>query len=426
MWANVTVAAVFGLAALTSFAGAYRGSRLRQPDARTGLRALLVIVGCWALLQALQMLTTDRALATALSTVGLVVGFGTVFAWLYFCSAYTGRTYHRQRRFWIGAIALYATLTAVKLTNPLHGRYFTATMASDPYTRLVIEQGAFYWASFLLAYTLTAIGMYFLLELFVEAEQPTATLQLLVGVTALPIVPKLLSGLYPRLVPELSYEPIGVAIFALGTLYFVEETFTDLEVPTRRQLFERTDEGVISIDPSGEIREYNERAAAFVPSLGEEITTLEGLLAFFSIAERTDGVQTVTREDESGIRRYRLAAHELAFGPHRVGRSIFIEETTERHLRKRNVQLFERAVETTAQAVLITDREGTTPTSTRPSRTRRAIAARRPSAGRRTFSTRAPTTRPSTRSCGRRSSPARRGPTRSSISANPACSTPPR
>ena len=97
MLLNGVIAAVFGAAALACFAGAYRGSRLRRRDARFGLRVLLVIVGVWAGLQAIQMLVTDRGLAVALFTAGLMVGFGTVWAWLYCCSAYTGRDYHRRR-----------------------------------------------------------------------------------------------------------------------------------------------------------------------------------------------------------------------------------------------------------------------------------------------------------------------------------------
>ena len=166
---NHTVALVFGLAGVACFWAVFRGSQLTQPEARAGLRALLGIVGLWAVIQAAQMLTADLVVATTLFTGGLIIGFGTVFAWLYFCSAYTGRQFHRQPWFWVGAVILYGTLTAVKLTNPLHGQYFTAQMATEPYTRLVIEQGALYWVSFLLAYALTFIGIYLLFRLFHQA-----------------------------------------------------------------------------------------------------------------------------------------------------------------------------------------------------------------------------------------------------------------
>ena len=361
MITNAVVAAVFGLAGVGCFWAGFRGSQLSQPDARAGLRALLGIVGLWAVIQAAQMLTTDLVVATALFTGGLIIGFGTVFAWLYFCSAYTGRQFHRQPWFWVGAVILYGTLTAVKLTNPLHGQYFTAQMATEPYTRLVIEQGTLYWISFLLAYALTFLGIYLLFRLFHQAEQSTTGLSLLVAVTALPIIPKLLSGLYPTVIPELSYEPLGVAIFALGAVYFVNESFSSLEAPTRNELFEQTDNGVISIGPSGTIHEFNSRAGQILPGLGESITTRSALLDRLGIDSLSAHAEKVQLDATDGDkpRLYLVTASTLTVGPHEFGESVFLEEITTQHRHKQRLNLLERAVETINQAVIITDRSGT-------------------------------------------------------------------
>jgi len=362
MVSNAVVAAVFGLAAVICFSGAYRGSRLRQPDARAGLRALLILSGAWALVQALQLFTTDVTVATTMFTVSLVIGFSTVFAWLYFCSAYTGNSYHRTWGFWAATIALYSVVTALKLSNPIHGRYYSATMVTEPNTRLIIEQSSMYWASFVVAYGLAAVGFYLLFRLFRNADRSTGALVGLVFVMALPIIPKVASALYPTAIPNLSYDPIGVAIFAVGVLFVVDDAFEGLEAPTRNELFEQTDEGVISIDPTGTIQEFNQQAARFFPELGTSVTTKPELLELLALDSFTDESQTVSIADETadeGTRRYRVRIHTLTAGPHTFGESVFVKEITDEHRRKQQLELFERAIESSHQAVLVTDREAT-------------------------------------------------------------------
>jgi len=84
----------------------HRGGRLRgQPLPRLahrrcghapGFAALLVTSGGWAAAQVGFLLAPGADLKVAFHVVGLVVGFSTTGAWLYFCSAYSGRTMHRD------------------------------------------------------------------------------------------------------------------------------------------------------------------------------------------------------------------------------------------------------------------------------------------------------------------------------------------
>ena len=359
---NATLAAVFGLAALVCFSGAYYGSRLRHPDAETGLRALFILTGVWALAQAVQLLVMNETVARGLFTVSLVVGFATVFAWLYFCSAYTGNTYHRTRWFWIGTTALYSVVTTLKLTNPIHGEYFSATWVTEPQTRLIIEQSSMYWASFIVAYGLAAVGIYLLFIHFRQSDRSTGALVGLLGVMALPIIPKIASAMSPTVVPNLSYDPIGVAIFAVGVLYVVDDAFEGLEAPTRNVLFERTDIGVISIDTTGEIQEFNQQAAQFFPELGESVRTKAELRDLLGLDSFADDGQTVSIADgtaDNGTRRYDVHGHTLTVGPEEFGESVFVEDITDEHRRKLQLERFERAIESIQQAVFITDREAT-------------------------------------------------------------------
>ncbi len=163
--------AAFAAAAVACFAVAYKGSRLSNPDSRRGLRWLLLVGGAWAALQTGGLLVTDESVAAAVYTLSLVGGFATVGAWLYFCSAYTGNEYHRRPTYRAVAVGTYLVVVAVKVTNPIHGLYFSATVRTESTTLLLIDQGVLYWLSFGLSYALTGIGFLFLYRI---SRTPTA------------------------------------------------------------------------------------------------------------------------------------------------------------------------------------------------------------------------------------------------------------
>ncbi|WP_370515827.1 histidine kinase N-terminal 7TM domain-containing protein, partial [Halapricum sp. CBA1109] len=156
---RVSYAAVFGATALVCAVAVYRAGWLRTDDASVGLRALLVIVGLWSAVQSAQFLAPD-SLLEPLYLLGQVTGFASVGAWLYFCSAYTGRQYHRQRRYWIAGLATYGTVTAVKLTQPIHRSYVETRVVGDPFRYLLVDPEPLYWAVLLGAYLLAAVGFY--------------------------------------------------------------------------------------------------------------------------------------------------------------------------------------------------------------------------------------------------------------------------
>lgn len=346
------IAAIFAVSGIACFAGAYRGSRLQNPDASLGLRVLLVVVGLWASLQAIQMSAplffTSTELMEQFSivffTTGLVVGFATVWAWLWFASAYTGRAFHRDPRFHLAAGAVYLSLTLIKITNPLHGQYFTAELATEPYVRLVIEQQPFYWFSFALAYGLTAVGLYMLLVMFYRSDHSTWTLSGLVLITGGSIIPKVISGYRPDLIPELSYEPVGVAIFALGALYVVEDTFLSLEASAKEKFVQETDEAIITIGTDGWIQDYNSRAEDFIAGLGTTITTVSDLKDKIPIGEINNGARVIQYNHPEGSRYYLVVDREIKVGPHQIGRALLLQDVTvskqrQQELSRHNEQL---------------------------------------------------------------------------------------
>lgn len=180
-------ALLFGLAGAVCTAGVVRARRIEDADTRRGLVALLATSAGWAVSHALLLVVPATRPKTGIYLIGLILGFSTVFVWLYFCSAYTGRAYHRRTPVRRAAVVLYLAVVAVKVTNPLHGLYFTTTLVAEPFPHLAIRQGLFHWVVTGLSYTLAGVGMFALFEAFVESEYDATPLAGLVGLAGLPI-----------------------------------------------------------------------------------------------------------------------------------------------------------------------------------------------------------------------------------------------
>lgn len=321
---------LFALSAATCFAAALRGSRLRNGDARRGLRWLLVIVGLWGALQAGVLVVGEESTATALYTLSLAVGFATVFAWLYFASAYAGHGYHRRPTYRWAGIAVYVVVVATKVTNPIHGRYFAAEFRTEPVRRLVVDQGVLYWGSFALAYALTAVGFYLLYRLYRESEQSSWTLVALFAATGLAVVPNLLARLVSVPLPELSYEPLGVAVFAVGIVYLVEDTFLAVERTATRSFVERTAGGVLVLDPDGRLRDHNERAAELFPSIAHGETRVEAISPAIAEAYREERPTLIDIcEDEDATRTYCVTGESLTVGSQDFGWALLVQDVTD-------------------------------------------------------------------------------------------------
>jgi len=96
---------IFIVAALACFASLTRLQHITHTDTRRGLWALLLTSGGWATAHVGFLVSPTTSLKLGWYTVGLVVGLATVGAWLYFCSAYTGRTYHHQPRHIVASLS---------------------------------------------------------------------------------------------------------------------------------------------------------------------------------------------------------------------------------------------------------------------------------------------------------------------------------
>ncbi|WP_302080231.1 PAS domain S-box protein [Salinibaculum rarum] len=311
--------------------------RLASRDVRRGLAALLVLSGLWALAVVAQLLASSFAVKKLLYTVGLVFGFGTVFAWLYFVSAYTGRQFHRDRKVVAAGAGLFGLAALIKVTNSIHGAYFTATLKATPFSHIVVDHSAIHWLLTGVAYTLSGVGFWLIYDAFKGRETPV-TLYALIGATALPIVPYFLAALFPDLLLRVNYEPLGVAIFAVGVLFFVQDSFLELSSPGHSQLVDILSEGVVLLDENDGVVSYNDHAKEAFSELTQagNIEAVDADLAALSVGEQC----IVTTTVDGVTHNYQATRKAIDTGPQfiatavtltRVTRLVHLEEITRVH-----------------------------------------------------------------------------------------------
>ncbi|WP_338741369.1 histidine kinase N-terminal 7TM domain-containing protein [Haloplanus salilacus] len=331
-------ALVFVAATVSCAAGVVRARDVEDAETRRGLVVLLATSGGWAASHAALLVLPAEALKTAVYLFGLILGFSTVFAWLYFCSAYTGRTYHRRTAYRWAGVALYLGVVAVKVTNPIHHLYFTTGFVSTPFDHLAIQQGMFHWVVTGLSYALATVGMFALFEAFADAEYDATPLAVLVGLAGAPVVLDIVGYATPLLI-DMIHAPLGVAAFAVGVLFVFEDRFFAV------QLTEGVEGATIFLDDDGRIREYNHAARRLFPALdgavGDPVTAVP------EIAEALDDDddRDVVDVDVDGDRRhYVVSDNAFEIGQGSLGRIVVLSDVTRierqrRELERHNQQL---------------------------------------------------------------------------------------
>lgn len=315
--------AVFALAALGCVASAARLRRISDPDTRRGLLALLLTSGGWAVAHVGFLVSPTMQLKLGWYVLGLVLGLAAVGAWLYVCSAYTNRTYHHNPTYRRLAVGAYIVLVAVKLTNPLHHGYFTATAVATPFPHLAVATGPLHWVAMGLSYALAVVGYFMLLELFGAIDLDTRPLMGLVAITGLPVVADLVGYTTPLLI-DMTYEPLGVAVFAVGVAFVYLDRFDAVQLAAER------DTPVIALDADGHVRDTNRTARSLFPALETARgASLEAVLP--TVAERLESDDPVLEIRQAGRTRY-FRVTETPYGPAKtgLGSTLTFTDVTER------------------------------------------------------------------------------------------------
>jgi signal transduction histidine kinase len=367
---------LFLLAAIGCAIALFGVRELSDRDTRYGLYWLLASTGLWAVTEGGRLYVGSVSAASALFMIGIVIGFGAVGAWLYFCSAYAGHDHHRNPRVRAVAVGVFLLVVGIKLTNPLHGAYFTASETTEPFPHVAIELSTLHWITVVIAYACSAIGFYMLFELFAEADVRTTSLAGLVGLTTLPVVCNALGLLTGPWLLALNYEPIGVAAFALGVVYVSQSTFETVRRTGQRRVIDELDEAILVLDEEDIVREANAAARRLFPSVavGDAVaSTLPAVDAYLderethtdtateavapvdgtgqsSAGSSSDGggdtelttadVMSIDRDGET--RHYLVQVTPLEVGTRQVGRALVFGDVTRVERQRRELEQLEQ------------------------------------------------------------------------------------
>ncbi|WP_254274395.1 sensor histidine kinase [Haloarcula marina] len=320
-WLFIGYVMLFSVTAVVCLATIPRARSIQHPGTRKGLIGLLGSVSLWSAGYVGYFLAPTEPVKYAFYIIGFVFAFVAVGAWLYFCAAYTGRP-PREAPYRNVAIGIFLVFTVLKFTNPLHNLYFTAEWTTDPFPHLAIQHQLLYWIVLGLSYAVIAVGFFMLIEQFYHTGTDSRPLIGLLGLTAIPTIVTILGEQIEEVLP-LMYEPPGVALFAVGTLFVYIHRFEAI------RLTGETDDPAVFLGTNRQILDYNQAASRIFPDLQDSIgTSVESVSS--SLAEKISekGILTVMSND--GIRAYEVSSAPFMAGEVQTGQLVTLTDVTAR------------------------------------------------------------------------------------------------
>ena len=322
---------VFAIAGLVCLVSLHTLRRVEDPDTRRGLAWLLVLTGGWSVAHVAYLVAPSPSLQYVSFLTGLIFGIAAVGPWLYFCSAYSGRSLHRHRTVRFVAVATFLGIAMVKVTNPFHGLYFSVVTATEPFPHLGIQHEPLHWIVMGVAYALAIVGFFMLFELFVDVSYDTKPLMAVAGLTGIPVVFDLAGALTPYLL-DITHSPVGVAAFAVGVLYVYVGRFQTV------QLTADSENPVLLLDQDGRIREWNRAATTLIPALDNAHRKPLSAVAP-ALAEAVSGSSQRIDIDRDGTTRYyRVTTNPFSTDRARLGTMVVLSDITEREQHRRTIE----------------------------------------------------------------------------------------
>lgn len=321
---------LFGASALICFLGAYRARTVPDQGVRRAFVALLLTSGGWAGTYFGVFVAPTTDLAKGFHLAGLIIGAVSVGAWLWFCSAYAGRDLHRDPKALKVGLWVLVLIVVTKLTNPWHGLYFTAAPAEAPFPHLALDYHLLYWGSAALAYALAAVGYFILYDLFRNVGSGGGALVPLAGLTALPILFNAVGYASPSLL-NISHEPLGVAVFAIGVFYLYGEEFRAVRFAGGQE------EPAFVLGRGGIVQEYNQSASALLRENGHSEDVIGRPLADVlpEVWEALTNEEPAIQFGEGpSVRYYQLEADSVGSGETELGHFLVLSDVTEHRVRE--------------------------------------------------------------------------------------------
>lgn len=337
----------FAIATLVCLVGAYRARQIQYAGTRQSLVVFFLTSAGWAAAYIGFLLLSGPGAKTFFYQVSLIVGFGTVWAWLWFCSAYTGRALHRNAAALRFAALVFGIVVVLKLTNPLHQLYYTLEPVSQDAFGFAVRHGILYWVVMGVSYALAAAGYLMLFELFVKTETRTAPLAVLTVLTAVPAVLNIVGHVTP-IFRDITHEPLGVAVFAVGVLFVYTYQFQAV------RLAGSLSEPTLMLGADGRIADYGQQAADLFPALKDRSAIGAPLAAVLpALAQRLEAEEesVLETDDDATPRYYRIVETDVGGGEAQGRRIVILSDITERERRQRALQTRQEKVEALYAAV---------------------------------------------------------------------------
>lgn len=341
-WILSAHALLFIVSAIVCLATIPRAKAIQHTGTRNGLLGLLVSVTIWSVGYVGYLLGPTARWKVGFYILGSVFAFVAVGAWLYFCAAYTGRP-PQNAPYRTTAVGVFLTFAVLKITNPIHGFYFTTVSTSDPFPHLAIIHQPLYWISLGISYVIIAIGFFMLFEQFHHTGADSRPLLGLTGLTAIPAIGTVFSEQLPSVLP-LMYEPPGVALFTVGVLYAYNQRFEAIQSTAG------TDSPAIFLDRDDHIRDYNKAAQAIFPSLDGSIgSDIVAVIPTLADALSGQGIITMTENEPNQF--YEVSHTPFIAGEMQTGKLVTITEVTERESYRRELETKTEQLETLNRVV---------------------------------------------------------------------------
>ncbi len=231
--------------------------------------------------------------------------------------------------------AIFLAVVSVKVTNPIHGAYFTARQTSTPFAHLAVQHNVLHWTATGLSYVLSAVGLFILFQLFFESGYDTRPLSVLSVLIGFPAVLDIVAQFTPLLI-NIIYAPIGVAVFAVGVLFIFERRF----LAVQRASF--GDDLSIYLDERGRIGDHSAAVGEVLPELdrsnGDRLSE-----AVPSVVEALDSDDQILETEQSGERRYYFVSTSTTMLGDAGAQVIQLSDVTRTERQRR--QLAEREAE---------------------------------------------------------------------------------
>lgn len=334
---STLMAALFALTSGVCFSSVFRTNRITTKSVRLYFRSLLVLTGFWALSVSIQLLAPFRWKIT-MFMFGLVFGLSTVFAWILFVLEYTGSDIHRKKEFQYVALATFILILCVKLTNAIHGQYFSYQIVSNPFTHLSVNRGPIHYIVTSLSYLVSFYGFARMYKMYQDSQYNTLYLRILLLVMFIPGIIEVSSYVFKDLfILSLPHEPLGVAVFAIGSLFLLNDTFSNIKKSSKKDLFEGLMMPSVLV-VKGQIVDCNSIASNIILNSNSppvDVSESDERFRDTLKGENTDNIETTIKGNKTI---YSPESSEISIGDNKLGQSYVFADITDVELNRRALQ----------------------------------------------------------------------------------------